>query len=65
MIDVHVDIIDWRGSRGFAGEDACLGTLVAHLAARRQGGAQADEELGYRFLYPSYREGLGALKDDP
>lgn len=40
-IDTHVDVIDWRGSRGFAGETACLGRLVAHLAARRTGAAQA------------------------
>jgi hypothetical protein len=36
-INTQVDVIDWRGSRGFAGEGACLGRLVAHLAARRLG----------------------------
>lgn len=40
-IDTHVDVIDWRGTRGFAGESACLGRLVAHLAARRSGATQA------------------------
>lgn len=36
-INTQIDVIDWRGSRGFAGESACLGRLVAHLAARRSG----------------------------
>ena len=40
-IDTHVDVIDWRGSRGFAGESVCLGRLAAHLAARRAGATQA------------------------
>lgn len=36
-INTHVDVIDWRGSRGFAGESACLGRLIGHLTARRLG----------------------------
>jgi hypothetical protein len=36
-INTHVDLIDWRGSRGFAGETACLGRLIGHLSARRLG----------------------------
>jgi hypothetical protein len=35
-INTQVDVIDWRGSRGFVGEGAALGRLVAHLAARRR-----------------------------
>ena len=35
--DTHVDIVDWRDSRGFAGEDVSLGLLCHHLAARRLG----------------------------
>jgi peptidoglycan/xylan/chitin deacetylase (PgdA/CDA1 family) len=31
-INTHVDIIDWHGSRGFAGEAAALTAVLAHLA---------------------------------
>ena len=46
VTNAHVDIIDWRGSRGFAGEDATLGAAISHLAARRTGAADADEPTG-------------------
>jgi hypothetical protein len=45
-VNVHVDIVDWRGSRGFVGESAALGALVAHLGARRGGQVDADEPTG-------------------
>jgi|SRR5436305_4867245 hypothetical protein len=38
VIDVHVDLIDWRGDRGFIGEGAALGALIAELRARRLAG---------------------------
>lgn len=41
-IDTHVDIIAWRGSRAFVGEEAALGLLLAQLSARRG----ADEPIG-------------------
>ena len=44
--NTHVDIIDWRGTRGFAGEDEVLGTLVRHLAARRSGAVPIEEPTG-------------------
>jgi hypothetical protein len=36
-LDVHVDVIDWRGGRGFAGAGAALRGLVAALRRERQG----------------------------
>ncbi len=42
----HLDIIDWRGSRGFAGAAPVLARTVAHLAARRLGAADAVEATG-------------------
>lgn len=42
----HVDIVDWRGSRGFVGEAAALGALVAHLGNRRAGRADPAEPTG-------------------
>lgn len=34
-VNTHVDIIAWRGSRAFVGEQAALGLLLAQLSARR------------------------------
>ncbi|WP_374378108.1 polysaccharide deacetylase family protein [Dongia sp.] len=45
-INTAVDVIDWRGSRGFVGEEAALGRLVAHLAARRSGVVNAADPTG-------------------
>jgi hypothetical protein len=44
-VNTQVDVIDWRGSRGFVGEGAALGRLLGHLAARRLGVA-ADLPTG-------------------
>jgi hypothetical protein len=46
QVNTHVDVIDWKGSRGFAGESTALALLTGHLAARRQGDADADEPTG-------------------
>ena len=46
-VNTHVDIIDWRGGRGFAGEAACLGQALAHLQARRLGTVDAREPTGW------------------
>lgn len=45
-INTHVDVIDWRGSRGFVGLEAALGRLTGHLAARRTGSADPDLPTG-------------------
>jgi hypothetical protein len=45
-VNTHVDVIDWTGTREFAGDDACLGDAVAHLAAKRSGEADAGEATG-------------------
>jgi len=34
-IDVHLDVVDWHAGRGFIGDGAALGRLVAELRARR------------------------------
>lgn len=46
QVNCHVDLIDWRGSRGFIGEGVALGLLVQHLAARRSGAADEGEPTG-------------------
>jgi hypothetical protein len=45
-VNTHVDIVAWRGGRGFIGLDAAIDRTVGHLAARRQGRAAADEPTG-------------------
>lgn len=35
QVNTHVDLIDWKGERGFAGEEACFSVLVASLARSR------------------------------
>lgn len=45
-INTQVDVIDWRGSRCFIGQDAALGRLVGHLAARRAGLTTAGTPTG-------------------
>jgi hypothetical protein len=47
QVNTHIDIIDWRGTRGFAGEDAALRAAVKHLAARRSGAADGAEPTGW------------------
>jgi hypothetical protein len=34
-INTHADLLDWRGNRGFVGEEAALGALVTALAESR------------------------------
>ncbi|WP_207062761.1 polysaccharide deacetylase family protein [Motiliproteus sp. SC1-56] len=45
-VNVHVDLIDWRGGRCFAGEETVLAQLLDHLRARRLGSADAAEPTG-------------------
>lgn len=37
QINAHVDLIDWKGRRGFVGEEAALSSLVRALAQARTG----------------------------
>lgn len=45
-LDVHVDIVDWHGSRGFVGAGAALGHLIAELRAQRDGEADPASAIG-------------------
>jgi hypothetical protein len=36
QVNTHIDIIDWRGGRGFVGEARALEQATRHLAARRE-----------------------------
>ena len=47
QVNTHVDIIDWRGTRGFVGEDTALRMAIKHLASRRNGEVDAAEPTGW------------------
>jgi hypothetical protein len=47
QVNTHVDLIDWQGRRGFAGEEVVLAAAVKHLAAKREGRADAKEATGW------------------
>ena len=59
-LDTHVDLVDWRAGRRFAGAAAVLGALVEALAARRRTGERqptgvlthhlAHDAAAWRFL---------------
>lgn len=44
--NVHIDIIDWKTGRRFAGDEACLEASVRHLESRRRGVADSAEATG-------------------
>ena len=45
-VNTHVDVIDWKGGRRFAGSDAILAQALRHLQARRLGDADVAEATG-------------------
>jgi hypothetical protein len=64
QINTHVDIIDWKGSRGFVGVGQALSQATRHLAARRQGGADADEPTGWLTHHACHDEAAWAFLAD-
>jgi hypothetical protein len=47
QVNTHIDIIDWKGNRGFCGEESLLGQAIRHLAARRKGEVDPTEPTGW------------------
>jgi hypothetical protein len=45
QVNTHADLMDWRAGV-FLGAERALGLIVGHLAARREGRADADEPTG-------------------
>lgn len=45
-VNTHVDIIDWKGTRGFVGEAAAVQQMIDHLRQRREEQADPDEATG-------------------
>jgi len=54
----HIDPIDWRGSRGFAGAAASVAAATAHLALRLAApeGSAADEPTGLMTHHAAHDE---------
>lgn len=61
QVNTHVDLIDWHGKRGFAGEEAVLAAAVAHLAAKREGRADAGEATGWLSHHAVHDEAAWAF----
>ncbi|MFH1605333.1 MAG: polysaccharide deacetylase family protein, partial [Pseudomonadota bacterium] len=57
QVNVHVDLIAWRGGRGFVGEAAALALAVKHLSERRAHRADPGEPTGWLTHH--------ALHDEP
>jgi hypothetical protein len=46
QVNVHVDLVDWHGGRGFVGEARALGLVLRHLRGRYLGSVDAEEPTG-------------------
>ncbi len=44
--NVHVDIINWKQGRCFAGENNCIEQIITHLGAKRKGWVDPEEPTG-------------------
>jgi hypothetical protein len=55
--NVHVDIVDWCGHRGFVGEPAAVAQVVSHLQQRRKGVVDAAEPTGLMTHHLFHDEG--------
>ena len=58
QVNTHADVIDWRGTRGFAGEHLALTQIVDHLAARRAGNVDPEEPTGVLTHHLDHDEGV-------
>lgn len=46
FINTHIDIVDWKGTRGFAGEERILADIVNALKLRRSRTRDSHEPIG-------------------
>ena len=60
-INTHVDLIAWKGGRGFVGEEAALMRATRHLEARREGSADPDEPTGWLTHHDCHDEAAWAF----
>ncbi len=62
-IDVHVDLIDWPTTRGFAGDGVVLGAALAHLRQRRAGAADPTGPTGLMTHHLAHDDACWAFTD--
>ena len=62
-IDVHMDLIDWPGTRSFAGDDTVLEAALEHLRRRRAGVTNPDEPTGLMTHHLAHDDGCWAFID--
>lgn len=61
QVNTHADLIAWRSGRGFAGEAAVLAAAAGHLAAKREGRADANEPTGWLSHHAAHDEAAWAF----
>ncbi len=61
QVSCHVDVVDWRGGRGFVGCDRALAAVVAHLAARRTRSVDPAEPTGLLTHHAVHEESTWAF----
>ena len=64
QVNTHVDIVDWRGGRGFVGMEPALDRLIGHLRDRRAGRADADEPTGILSHHLVHDDGCWAFLEE-
>ncbi|MGB0630276.1 MAG: polysaccharide deacetylase family protein [Alphaproteobacteria bacterium] len=60
-VNTHIEIIDWRGGRNYAGDGATLSAAIAHLADKRTGAADRDEATGLLTHHLAHDDGCWAF----
>lgn len=63
QVNIHVDLINWRGGRTFVGEAEALAVAIEHLCARRESRADAGEPTGWLTHHAVHDEPLWAFLD--
>ncbi len=53
----HLDLLAWRGNRGFVGEAEALAAVVEHLSGRREGRFDSAEPTGVMSHHLAHDEG--------
>lgn len=61
VVNTHIDIIDWPGTRGYAGDDATIGAALSHLSDKRAGRSDADEPTGLLSHHLAHDEACWAF----
>ena len=63
-VNCHVDLIDWRGGRRGRDHAVLAGEVAAHLRARREGRADAEEPTGLLTHHLDHDEGAWAFVEE-